>query len=332
MMAKMGTGTIPTMISQCDQKQNVSLNDAKKLFFVDYYDWDGLTPAQKQKIPPQKVVIKGTLTVDSSLVDSGKRQQMFGLTARWMKFVLMMETSADSCSGKSSSRLEQEGWFVDLMLSSDSCVIPQTPGASGGCRPKMIVKSGQNPGFLLEGTTKSFADGKLASTMNLATLALTKQTLDQSLFEIPTDYTEVDSYSELMKGIVNIDTSAKTVFGDSKSKNVKTIAIDFFSGDAAKLDQDSLRSFISSKVTAAGMSGFPVSSQADISGGNFVNVIGVDVKKVRESGAAKIGGLFGKVTGNNDASKLGNSQAEIVVTIYGKDGKTVVASAPGKSK
>ena len=65
-----------------------------------------------------------------------------------------------------------------------------------------------------------------------------------------------------------------------------------------------------------------------LAGGTFEYVIGVEIKKIKESGAAKIGGLFGKVTGSDDSAKLGNSQAEIVVSIYGKDGKTVVASSP----
>ena len=53
---------------------------------------------------------------------------------------------------------------------------------------------------------------------------------------------------------------------------------------------------------------------------------------VKESGASKIGGLFGKVTGSEDAAKLGDSEAEIVVTVFGKDGKTAVASSPASAK
>ena len=78
----------------------------------------------------------------------------------------------------------------------------------------------------------------------------------------------------------------------------------------------------------AGMSGFAINSQSEIAGGTFEYIIGVEIKKVKESGAAKIGGLFGKITGSDDSSKLGNSQAEIVISIYGKDGKTVIATSP----
>jgi hypothetical protein len=333
MMGNMGMSAMPVSITQCDQKQNVSLNEAKKLYFIDYYDYSGLKPEQRQKIPAQKLVIKGTMTVESLVTDSGKRQQMFGLTAKWLKFVSSVEVSADSCDGKSSIKIEQEGWFVDLTLNKDACVIPPITGEKGGCRPKMIVKSAQNPGFFLEGTTKMFESGKPGNTTKLETLDLSKATLEQSLFEIPTSYTEVDSVSELMQGITKVDTSAQTVFSDSdKKSSVKTIAIDFFSGNSSKINQDEIRGYISQQVSSAGFSGRPVGSQAEISGGAFANVIGVEIKKVKESGASKVGGLFGKVTGSSDATKLGNSSAEVVVTIYGKDGKTVVASSPASAE
>lgn len=334
MMGNMGgMGAMPVTITQCDQKQNVSLNDAKKLYFIDYYDYSGLRPERKQKIPTQKLVIKGTMTVDSVVTDSGKRQQMFGLTAKWIKYVSSVDVSADSCDGKSSIKIEQEGWFVDLTLTREACPIPPITGEKGGCRPKMIVKSAQHPGFFLEGTTKQFDGGKLVSTTKLQTLDLSKATLEQSLFEIPTSYTEVDSVSELMMGIDKIDTSAQTVFSDSdKKSSMKTIAIDFFSGNASKINQDEIRGYISQQVSSAGFSGRPVGSQAEIAGGAFANVIGVEIKKAKESSASKVGGLFGKVTGSSDATKLGNSSAEIVVTIYGKDGKTVVASSPASAE
>lgn len=322
-------------ISQCDLKQDVTLSEAKKSYFIDYYDWSSLSPQQQKRRPNQKIVVKGTATVSAIVTDSGKRQMMFGLEARWLKFVQTFESSADSCDGKKNVRFEQEGWFVNLSLTQDYCEVPRMPGGAGGCRPKLIVKEMQNPGFFLEGTTKIYDNNQIKGTSNIKTTALSKATLDQALFEIPRDWTEVDSLSELMPSFSNIaqNNSATTVFGDSnKSKAVKTIAIDYFSGNVSKINQDELRGYISSKLSAAGLSGFPINSQAEITTGKFANVIGVEIKKVKESGASKVGGLFGKVTGNTDAAKLGDSEAEIVITIYGSDGKTVVASMTATEK
>jgi hypothetical protein len=325
MMAQM----IPNIIkvSQCDLKQDLQINDKKKAYFVDYYDWDSLSPEQKMRRPNRKTVIKGTSTISASIEDSGKRQEMFGLQAKWLKFTMSVVNSADSCEGKMNMRIEQEGWFVKLSLKSDSCPV-FIPESKGGCRPKIIVTSNADPGFFLTGTTKMYQDNKLMGTDNVETIALSQATLDNALFEIPADYKELDSESELMPGVNEmVDMSATTTIkGSDKPTNLKTIAIDFFSGNASKVNQDELRGYISSKVSAAGMSGFPINSQADLQTGNFVNVIGVELKKIKESGGAKIGGLFGKVTGNSDAAKLGDSEAEIVITIYGKDGKTAVAS------
>ena len=325
--------SMPTMLKQCDLKQDVSISDKKQAYFIDYYDWSGLSPDQLKRRPVNKpVVIKGTQSVSSTVTDSGKRQQMFGLTAKWLKHVTTLESSADSCDGKVSLRIEAEGWYVTLSLNSESCPV-RIQGSTGGCRPKIIMGAMQNPGFFLTGTTKMYENNKLTMTTNIETTELSKATLDQALFEIPNLYKEVDSVTELMPGIGDMmDMSASTQTTSGKIVKGKTVAIDFFSGNSSKVNQDELRSYLSSKLSNAGMTGFVVNSQADLLAGNFVNVIGVELKKVKESGAAKIGGLFGKVTGNSDAGKLGESEAEIVITIYGKDGKSVVATATATEK
>ncbi|MEQ1604876.1 MAG: hypothetical protein ABL999_08405 [Pyrinomonadaceae bacterium] len=338
MMAQMMPNVV--YISQCDLKQDVSLNDAKKLYFVDPYDWTSLTPEQKIRRPAEKVTIKGTMTVSSIVTDSGKRQQMFGLTAKWLKHVQSMESSADSCDGRSNMRMETEGWYVDLVLQQDRCKTPRVEGPTytGGCRPKMIIKGMQDPGFLLTGTMKTYVDDKLQMTSSVETTALSKATLDQALFEIPNSYTEANSLSDLTK----VDMSAMASMGSSSNPSKtagvptvarlgmgpakKMIAIDFLTGNTSKVDQSSLRNYIASKVSETGMAGVPISSAAEIGGGMYSNVIAVEIKKIKESSGAKIGGLFGKVTGADDAAKLGDTEAEIMVTIYGKDGKTVAAS------
>ena len=343
MMAQMMPGMNTVEVYQCDLKQNITINDQKRAYFIDYYDWNSLTPEQKKRLPNTKMVIKGTMNVSSTVTDSGRRQQMFGLTARWLKHVTTIENSADSCDGKASVRTEQEGWFVNLQLDRETCPIPPTPNSKGGCRPKLNIGPMQDPGFFLEGTSKMFENNKLQGTFKYETLALSKATLDQALFEAPTSYAEVESLS-LLTGAGDVDTTASSVdrvgwntdggagFNTGKKDKTKTVAIDFFSGNVSKLDQDMLRGHIAKKLSEAGMNGVAVSSQADITSGNFASVIGVKLVKVKESGASKIGGLFGKVTGSDEASKLGESEVEIVMNIYGSDGKTSIANASGSAK
>jgi len=334
-MGSMMSGMMPEMpvhVTQCDLKQDIFLSELNKQFYVDYYDWSTLPPEKLARRGNQKITIKGTMTMDSWFVDSGKRQKMFGLDAKWGKLTQTIETSPDACQATQPTTMEMEGWFVVLSLESQSCPTHRPPPATGGCMPKMIYKRLASPGLMLTGTMRSYVNGKLAGTSEIETLDLSKAILDQSLFDVPkAPWIEVESMEGLTKKQRNIDTSAKTVFSDG-SKAQKTVAIDFFSGKANKVDQDALRSYISSKVSSVGMSGYLVNSSADIAGGKFANIIGVEIKRTKESGAAKVGGLFGKITGNTDAAKAGTTSAEIVVTLYGSDGKTVVASMPAAAE
>lgn len=339
MMAMMEQMMPPMVeISQCDLKQDVAINPKTSSYFINYHDWSTVPPEKLARRPKQKMVIKGTATVSSTVADSGRRQQMFGLTARWLKHVNEIETSADSCDGANRIRMEREGWFVSLSLVSEYCQVPRAEATdAGGCRPRMIVKSAQDPGFFLDGTMKIFENGKEQGSQRIETLDLSKQTLDQSLFEVPTGFTEVDSYAELTRPSRGpADTTAITTVSNETntrgSRRMKTVAIDFFSGSTSKIDQNELRGLISSRLSAAGISGYAVTSQADLISGNFANVVTVDIEKAKESTGAKIGGLFGKVTGTSGTSKAGDSEATITIMLYAQDRKTVVATATATEK
>ena len=274
MMEQMGQSmpTFPTQVSQCDLKQDLFINEKNKAYFIDYYDWSTLPPEKLQRRPNQKMVIKGTVTTDSVVVDSGKKQQMFGLTARWLKLTQIIEQSADSCDGYSLTKMEQEGWFVTLSLESESCPIRRPPGESGGCRPRLIIKRAANPGIMITGTMRMYEGSKVSASFEIETTELSKATLDPALFDIPSPpFVEVDSLNELnSKRSGPIDTSTKTVFkGEKEGKAVKTIAIDYFSGNASKIDQDQLRNYLAGKINGIGLSGFVISSQADIAGAAF---------------------------------------------------------------
>jgi hypothetical protein len=73
-------------------------------------------------------------------------------------------------------------------------------------------------------------------------------------------------------------------------------------------------------------------STSDIASGRFDYVIGVEVVSAKQSKAGKIGGLFGKVTGSSDAAKAGDSEVEVVVTAYQKDGRTILGRQPARQK
>lgn len=328
-------------VLQCDLKQTLKINDRTKRYFIEpfYVSEDKPLPSV-QPSTTTEVKRGGTVNWTYTLTDTGERRQMFGLTARRLKIKQLTETSKDSCGGESKMSMEEEGWYVYLIPENADCQIELPRGESKKsektCRDRLVMKGAYRyPGFMLEGTTK-ITDLLKNDSMTTAvkTLELSKATLEMSLFDIPVGYTEVNSEMSLnsMGGIGNFPVGGMVSGGGNRQSNKKAVAIDFFSGNVSKINQDNLRRFIAEKVSANGANPTLITSQNEISGGAYQNVIGVEIKSVKESGASKIGGLFGRVTGNESASKIGQSEAEVVVTLYAQDGKTVVATGTAKEK
>jgi hypothetical protein len=322
-------------VRQCDLRQNLRINDrAKKYFIVPFPETDDKPLPSVQPSTRTETVKGGTVTWTYNLTDTGERREMFGLTARHLIIKQSMEASKDACGGESRMTIEEDGWFVYLIPETARCEIelprPERRENKQICRDRIIRKGvSRYSGTMLEGTTKMIdPTGKNSMTTSVKTLELSKATLEMSLFEIPVGYAKVNDEQSLMSfgigdmmsgGVMNptINTTPQT--------NKKSVAVNMFSGDVSKINQANLRQYLAGKIPNGVLSN-------DTTSGAFQNAVGVEIKSVKESGASKVGGIFGKVTGNTDASKIGKSEAEIVITLYDKDGKTVIATATAKEK
>lgn len=327
-------------VRQCDLRQTLKINDRSKKYFIEpFYETNDkpLPPVQ----PSTKTEVRkgGTVTWEYTITDTGERRQMFGLTARRLIIKQLAETSKDSCQGESRVSMEEDGWYVYLMPETARCMIDLPRGEGRGptekCRDKLTLKGAfRYPGMMLEGTTK-MTDLLKNDTMtsSVKTLELSKATLEMSLFEIPAGYAEVNSEQSLMSiPAGNMMTGGIFNSSGAKTSDKKAVAVDFFAGSLSKINQNEMRQYLARKVSTSRTEGVVVISQNDITSGAYAYVVGVEIKSAKESGASKIGGLFGKVTGNTEVARLGKSEAEIVVTLYDKDGKTVLATGTAKEK
>lgn len=328
-----------TEIKQCDLRQTVKINERSKKYYLDpFYISDDKPLPPVSPSTKTETVKGGTVTWTYTLTDTGERRQLFGLTARKLIIKQLSETSKDSCSGEGKMSLVEEGWFVYLIPENAVCQI-ELPRGEGKpeekCRDKFVMKgSYKYPGMMLEGKT-TMTDLLRNDTMvsSIETLDLSKESLDVALFEIPKGFAEVNSEQSLMSFSMNNIAAGNIVDSSgARSSKKKAVAIDFFSGSVSKINQNSIRQYLASKISSDSIDGVIVMSQNDIASGAYGNVIGVEIKSAKESGASKIGGLFGKVTGNEDGAKVGKSEAEVVVTLYSGDGKTVIASGSAKEK
>lgn len=203
-----GMGVTIAVIEQCDLKRTIKLNDKRKLYYIDLWSTGGVEPLQPRKevvAAGQKKEVKkgGTITIWSSIRDTGERKKMFGFTARHLWTSQKMKPSADACSMKDSMLRKTDGWYIDLAqfeCRRDYRYVPYGDGGDGGadCVDKMVTHtSGKGKlGFPLFEKTTMIMGGTTMET-NLETLELSTAKLDTMLFTIPPGYRAVNNESEL---------------------------------------------------------------------------------------------------------------------------------------
>lgn len=319
-------------IEQCDLRRNVQVNDSKKLYFIEPFP-EETTPTPNAPTRPTNTQTRrgGTVTMTYNVTDTGERKTLFGLTARHLKVLMETESSADSCGGASRSKMEIDGWYVDFSAEFN-CPIdrPEMPPGrmeKPDCRDRIIFKGNRGKtGFLLNGTMTFYDEnGKAMMTQTTETLELTRSPLAASLFDVPADYRLVSSSQELYampgmtemmrQGQQNMDTDNPSV--PTKSA-MKTVGINLNFGADAKVNQAEISAYLQSKLRENNLN-------ARVGTGGADYVLNVEIRKVKESAAGKIGGIFGKVTGVD--TKAGKTEIEMTMTLTKADSNAQVAQS-----
>ena len=354
----MGMGADVATIEQCDLKRTVKVNDKKKLYFIEPFPSATTeidpAPPKTPTTPVAKVTKGGTITMTSSVNDTGERKQMFGLTARHIKTSMKMESSPDACS-QSNMAMETDGWYVDLPQFSCPMNLPSHPMAyqrpvKSGCQDRMVVKEtgGGKLGFPLQVTTSMNGEGGFSQTVE--TIEFSKATLDDSLFDVPTSYTLAQNENDLSN---KPDFSAMMRSGQSgdddedkpKSKPAKstptmpmqtgtpsakkagTIRIGVFAptnrgGEAISITN--MQAYLAQKLTSGNVEGVAVTSETEAKAFGCDYMLTSDFSKLKQTTASKIGGMFGRVTNTDtSASRTYDTQVDFKLVSL-KSGQTTL--------
>ncbi len=313
-------------IIQCDLRRTVQINDSKKLYFIEPFAEENNTRAETPAVrqPAQKTRRGGTVTITFSVRDTGERKTLFGLTARHLIIVQETESSPDSCSGASRSKMEIDGWYVDFSAEFTCSIdVPENPVQRSGktdCQDRIVTKqsgSGKT-GFLLNGTTKFYDDdGNEQMTQTIETLELSRTPLAAGLFDIPQGYKSVSSSQDLysmpdMSDLMNQQNDDEDQHNQNNA-GVKTVGMNINLGGNTKINQLEISAYLRNKLRENNFDPRSGTIGADY-------VLNVEIKKVKESAAGKVGGIFGKVTGVE--TKAGNTEVELIMTLS-KAGSTV---------
>ncbi|MEP6944930.1 MAG: hypothetical protein ABJA02_03370 [Acidobacteriota bacterium] len=347
----MGIGGGIADIEQCDLKRKILVSDKKKLYVIEPFAVDDMSePATLRPTvaPSGKVTKGGTITISSSINDTGERKDMFGLTARHIKMSMTSRSSADACT-KSDIDIQTDGWYIDLPQFSCpvnvSRSMPATREPKSGCQDRTIIKSsgGGKLGFPLQFTqTMKTGDGDgMGFSQSLETIEFTKANLEDSLFDIPAGYTLAQDaqqlysrpdISEIMRAAENSkpnsgEKPSRDTAGDMRSKRPGIIRIGVLlptNQSAENISDGDLQSFLAGKLTIGKIEGFPVGSEADARAADCDYILTSDLSRLKQSSASKIGGIFGKVT-NTDTSGASSFDAQVDFTLRSlKSGQSVL--------
>jgi hypothetical protein len=192
------------MIQQCDLRRNIQIMPQAKMYMIQPYDQPstGSTAATNTTTPAAQPVTKGgVVTSTVTTKDTGERKQMFGYTARHIITTMEMKSSPDACN-QNNTKMQIDGWYIDaafaLDCDSSRSYTNYKPHASGGCQDRYETKTIglAKKGYpVWEKMTMFGPNGAESfSTLN-EVLEFSQATLDQSLFEIPEGYREVEDFA-----------------------------------------------------------------------------------------------------------------------------------------
>lgn len=183
---------VMTTIKQCDLGRQVMFTNDKKHYSVMPFGGASGAPsaAPKNSTDKRGGVVKASIT----FTDTGERQQMFGLTARRVKSVMVLTPGPDASCTKAAFRRESDGWYVDLP--GHSCPLefaqPEHIGDGQSCSDVFELQTTGKPetGFAVKETMTLTMDGQPPITITSEATELAQTELDDVLFDVPEGYEE----------------------------------------------------------------------------------------------------------------------------------------------
>jgi hypothetical protein len=185
-----------TSIMQCDLRTIIHLNPASKTYTL-FVDSEPRVPSKTVRVRPQfadgPIV---SVTMDS--VDTGERRQVAGYEARHLKSTITIDASKDAST--LPGKIVLDTWYLGLPAETCHEPIPRSlaPIFMGmfkvgptGRRDHFEIKytGAETTGLILEERSTQREGGNVILNKT-ELLEVSEQPLDESLFEIPPDYTQ----------------------------------------------------------------------------------------------------------------------------------------------
>lgn len=251
-------GTEMSVVAQCDTGRLLQIAGQGQRFLTTPLDAPPVEPAGK---PPKK---GGTIAFTRAVTLTGERKEMFGQQARHAKIVVTKTPSADACD-KHGEKIETDGWFIDLPPAM-ACSVPARKPAfavTNGCRDEMTYADADATiGYPISYTAVTTGDDPpspggsraAAARLTMEVTTFERQTLADSLFEVPEGYKEVKTLADLTAtvkktgnvrvGVVAVTTKLKETLSLQELSDALVVSLNDADVDSVPLEASSAASAI----------------------------------------------------------------------------------------
>jgi hypothetical protein len=186
-------------LRQCDMKRSITLNDQAQTYMVTNDPTDESTSRAAALAMGAPEDTSGKIAITTSVTDTGERKLMFGYPARHLKVTVAQESSENACS-KVNQKFEIDGWYAEIGKDFAACSAFNPPVQQAqGCNDRIVKRltgSGKLAYPLVEHITFHNGDAAPVDVM-IETSEISKQPLEPTLFDVPANYTQVNSVAEL---------------------------------------------------------------------------------------------------------------------------------------
>ena len=188
-------------LRQCDLKRTLTVNDQSQSYLVVADPQDAAAAkaaAMFGNVPAPAPTSGGTITETVTLTDAGEHKMISGFAARHVKMAVIVEPSANACT-QTKQKFEIDGWYADIKEQA-SCGAAVPPVHLGdGCTDRVVInrKGTGKPGFPLSQTITIHNDDETTTKVEISTTEISKETQAADLFDVPANYHEVKSTTEL---------------------------------------------------------------------------------------------------------------------------------------
>ena len=320
-------------ILQCDKQRMLQVNDKCKVYMVTPLAAEeeaapGKGKSQPAAQPAKSTTQGGVVTYTSVMTDTKERKTMLGFPARHIKSSMTAESSPEACM-KTSMKSETDGWYADLSLglncSRASARPPSMNMEKPECQDTVRMKrvGAARLGYPLQQTaTIHTENGDFTSTTEA--LEISKDTLDDGLFDVGDDYREVSSYQELMCMPSQQSMTAQMAAPSTAHKRTGVLLIGvvhFGNNSDREISLENLRQRLMGHFTEMNVDTVPLDKTTDAEihdeakGKHCDYVLYTNLLSIAQSAQAKVGGFFGKATGAG-SGRGGKFESKVDFRLY----------------